>query len=203
MTYIKAYHAEQEFSTAERCTINELSNHIDDNDCSIAKAMVLPGISTQLHALNNTIERYIILEADEAYVEINYSPPEKVNRFDIVTIPAGLSQKITNYSDTKLIFLCICTPRFKQADYTIVNESIIEYAPVSCELHSDLELAIIEKQSVLISYDHPDSSKPVSVPLYPHNIIIRNLQDQSVEFLLATDNSGKQLELRLDFIQIA
>jgi mannose-6-phosphate isomerase-like protein (cupin superfamily) len=36
---------------------------------------------------------------------------------DVVTIPAGVSQRIHNVGDTDLIFLCVCTPRFDAGGY--------------------------------------------------------------------------------------
>lgn len=116
MSYVKPYQAEQQFTTEERCTINELLNYSDDQQCSIAKASVAPGISTQLHAVKNTIERYIILQG-EGKVFINHSRAEKVGYLDVVSIPAGVPQKITNCGPEDLIFLCICTPRFEQKNY--------------------------------------------------------------------------------------
>jgi mannose-6-phosphate isomerase-like protein (cupin superfamily) len=116
MSYVKKYQAEKQFTTPERCTINELLNQASDTDCSIAKASVAPGVTTQLHAVKNTIERYIILEG-EAKVVINHSPAEHVGYLDIVTIPAGQSQKITNCGQSELIFLCVCSPRFEQKNY--------------------------------------------------------------------------------------
>ena len=41
----------------------------------------------------------------------------KVDALDVVTIPAGQAQKITNTGTKSLVFLCICTPRFKQENY--------------------------------------------------------------------------------------
>lgn len=116
MSYIKPYQAEQQFTTSERCTINELFNHIDDDTCSIAKASVAPGVTTQLHAVKNTIERYVILEG-EGEVTINHSQAKTVSYLDVVTIPAGIPQKIKNCGQNELIFLCICTPRFEQKNY--------------------------------------------------------------------------------------
>ncbi len=116
MTFIKKYDPDKQFSTSERCDINELLNHIDDAACSIARASVAPGVCTQLHAVKNTVERYIILQG-QGKVFINYSPPEKVAYLDTITIPPGVSQKIENTGKTELIFLCICTPRFEQKNY--------------------------------------------------------------------------------------
>ena len=74
------------------------------------------GISTQLHAVKNTVERYIIIDG-EGEVEINHQAPIKVGALDVVTIPVGQPQKITNTGTKTLAFLCICTPRFKQENY--------------------------------------------------------------------------------------
>lgn len=116
MSYINKYNANNQFLTAERCTINELLNHSDDSDCSIARASVAPGVTTQLHAVRNTVERYIILEG-QGRVFINNGPAENVTHLDVVIIPSDTAQKIENHGDTELVFLCICTPRFEQKNY--------------------------------------------------------------------------------------
>ncbi len=116
MTYINQYDPQNQFSTAERCNINELLNNSHDNNYSIARASVAPGVTTQLHAVKNTTERYIILEG-QGRVFIDGALSEDVNHLDIVTIPAGVSQKIENCGHTELVFLCICTPRFEQKNY--------------------------------------------------------------------------------------
>ena len=116
MKYIYQYNDNNTFSTQERCRINELFNISDDKKCSIAQASVEIGISTQLHAVKKTVERYVILEG-EGEVEINHQNPVKVKVLDVVTIPQGQAQKITNTGTKTLIFLCICTPRFEQDNY--------------------------------------------------------------------------------------
>lgn len=116
MNNIYKYNKSLTFSTAERCDINELLNHPDDKDCSIAKAVVDIGVTTQLHALENTIERYVIIEG-QGEVEINHNPPIKVNSLDVVLIPSGQPQRIKNTGNKPLLFLCICTPRFKPENY--------------------------------------------------------------------------------------
>ncbi|MFL2546616.1 MAG: hypothetical protein ACJ0SL_04545 [Candidatus Rariloculaceae bacterium] len=52
---------ESEFYTPERCHILELSNSEADEGLSIAQARVEPGVTTALHRLNDTVERYYIL----------------------------------------------------------------------------------------------------------------------------------------------
>lgn len=116
MNYTNQYDPKNQFSTAERCAINELLNHSDDRNCSIARAAVAPGVTTQLHAVKNTVERYIVLEG-HGRVFINNGPAENVTYLDVVIIPPGAPQKIENCGDTELVFLCICTPRFEQKNY--------------------------------------------------------------------------------------
>jgi mannose-6-phosphate isomerase-like protein (cupin superfamily) len=50
-------------------------------------------------------------------VEIDGQAPAAVAAMDVVTIPAGASQRIRNTGDSDLIFLCICTPRFEGEKY--------------------------------------------------------------------------------------
>jgi mannose-6-phosphate isomerase-like protein (cupin superfamily) len=110
------YVPQSEFLTPERCYITELSNSDRDEACSVALARVRPGVTTQLHAIEASVERYVIVEG-EGMVEIDGTAPECVRRFDIVHIPAGVSQRITNAAQEDLLLLCICTPRFKPAKY--------------------------------------------------------------------------------------
>lgn len=116
MTDIYYYRPEKQFSTAERCDINELLNQPDSADCSIARASVAPGICTQLHAVKETIERYVILQG-QGRVFIDHQPAVAVQHLDVVNIPAGAAQKIENTGTDELIFLCICTPRFEAHNY--------------------------------------------------------------------------------------
>ena len=114
--YLYTYDDDTTFSTDERCDINELFNTDNDETCSIARATVDVGLSTQLHAVKYTIERYVILQG-QGEVEINHQPVRQVNHLDVVNIKAGQAQKITNTGTEPLVFLCICTPRFKPENY--------------------------------------------------------------------------------------
>jgi len=113
---VSKYYPESEFYTPERCYIVELHNCEEDESCSIARARVSPGVRTQLHALRGIDERYLILEG-EGSVEIGGGPHVPVTMFDTVAIPAGVSQRITNTGKSDLIFLCVCTPRFRPEAY--------------------------------------------------------------------------------------
>jgi mannose-6-phosphate isomerase-like protein (cupin superfamily) len=77
---------------------------------------VVPGVSTQLHGVSDTAERYVIIEGT-GEVEIGGEPPVGVQPMDVVTIPAGVSQRISNTGAGELVFLCICTPRFLRENY--------------------------------------------------------------------------------------
>ncbi len=113
---ISEYKPDSEFYTLERCHIIELHNHDEDKACSTARARVEPGVTTQLHVLKGISERYVILEG-EGRVEVGSSPPTAVRPLDVVNIPADVPQKITNTGEADLVFLCVCTPRFRPESY--------------------------------------------------------------------------------------
>jgi mannose-6-phosphate isomerase-like protein (cupin superfamily) len=113
---ISRFRPDSEFYTPERCHIVEIHNGGDDEGCSIARARVKPGITTELHAVRQTIERYVILEG-EAEVEVGGAGPTWIKALDVVQIPAGASQRIRNTGTGDLIFLCVCTPRFRRENY--------------------------------------------------------------------------------------
>ena len=113
---IKKFNASSEYFFDEGCYITEISNSEDDPDLSIARARVEPGVTTKLHKLLNTIERYVILQG-EGLVELNGQVSQNVFLHDVVLIPPNCSQKITNTGASDLIFLAICTPRFEATSY--------------------------------------------------------------------------------------
>lgn len=103
-----------EFYIEEQCFIAEYENEPDG--LSLARARVKPGEKTRWHKLINTTERYIILEG-EGLVEVGEIGPTKVVPGDIVVIPPQVNQRITNTGQSDLLFLCLCTPGFKQSNY--------------------------------------------------------------------------------------
>jgi mannose-6-phosphate isomerase-like protein (cupin superfamily) len=109
-----------EFYTAERCHILKLSNAPGDPDCSIARARVEPGVTTRWHRLAGTTERYVLLEG-RGCVEIGDLPPQDVGPGDVVLIPPGCRQRIANRGKTDLVFLAICTPRFRSDSYEAIE----------------------------------------------------------------------------------
>ena len=105
-----------EILTQEGCWILESWNDPGDAAVSLARARVTPGITTQLHRLLGVEERYLII-AGTGLVKVGTRTPAKVGPGDIVAIPAGESQQITNDGKTDLIFYCVCTPRFTPGCY--------------------------------------------------------------------------------------
>ena len=102
-----------EFHTEERCYITELSNSERDPDASIARARVPVGITTRWHRLHGIAERYVILRG-AGRVEVERLGPQQVGEGDVVLIPPSCRQRITCLGDEDLVFLAICTPRFRQ-----------------------------------------------------------------------------------------
>ena len=105
-----------EFYTSERCFILESWNSPDDEGVSIARARVEPGVTTALHAVTGTIERYLIVSG-RGVVEIDTLAPSTVAPGDVVVIAPGRRQRITNAGDIDLVFYAICTPRFRPQAY--------------------------------------------------------------------------------------
>ena len=114
----KIYRAKEsdEFYIEERCHILELSNSEADPGLSIARARVEAGVTTALHSVIDTVERYVILSGN-GRVEVEGLEPTNVGQYDVVIIPRGATQRISNTAKSDLIFLAICTPRFEQESY--------------------------------------------------------------------------------------
>ncbi len=98
----------KEVSTPERCSISE---NYSSEEVSIAQARVKPGITTMAHHLNSVNEYYLIISG-EGQVDVGDLKPAKVSGGDMIIIPAGYSQRITNIGNTDLVFFCVCTPKF-------------------------------------------------------------------------------------------
>ncbi|HSD40132.1 MAG TPA: cupin domain-containing protein [Rhodocyclaceae bacterium] len=110
-----------EYFFGEGCYITEWSNSSDDTAASIARARVLPGVTTRWHSLNGITERYVIL-AGQGSVEVGTLPAMPVEVGDVVVIPAGVRQRIRNAGQADLVFLAVCTPRFVVEAYVDLEE---------------------------------------------------------------------------------
>jgi mannose-6-phosphate isomerase-like protein (cupin superfamily) len=105
-----------EFMTPEGCAILESWNAAADADVSIARATVASGVTTQPHRLRGIVERYLIV-AGTGRVRVGDTIEQEVRPGDVVIIPAGASQQISNTGVTDLVFYCICSPRFRPERY--------------------------------------------------------------------------------------
>ena len=110
-----------EFHTDEQCYIVETSNSPDDEDLSIARARVAPGVTTRWHCLHTSAERYVILSG-HGRVEVGELAPEDVSPGDVVLIPPGCRQRIANKGTDDLVFLALCTPPFQSEDYVDLED---------------------------------------------------------------------------------
>jgi mannose-6-phosphate isomerase-like protein (cupin superfamily) len=100
----------KEFWIRERCYIREIVNTPRVREFSLAETRVEPGVTTELHKLG-VKEWYVILHGT-GIVEVDRQPGHEVVPGDIVEIPAGAAQRISNTGDADLVFQCICVPRF-------------------------------------------------------------------------------------------
>ena len=106
----------EEFYTDEKCYIKELLNGDEDPEMSFALARVEPGVTTVLHSLRGTSERYIVI-AGMGKMEVGGLSPVVVSTGDLILIPPDTPQRITNIGTGDLIFCCICAPRFEPSIY--------------------------------------------------------------------------------------
>lgn len=118
---IRQFDASAEYYFEEGCYINELSNTADDPAVSIAQARVKPGVVTRWHRLRDTAERYVILSG-EGRVEAGDLPPQEVRAGAVVVIPPLCRQRIANIGKDDLVFLAICSPRFRPEIYEDLDE---------------------------------------------------------------------------------
>jgi mannose-6-phosphate isomerase-like protein (cupin superfamily) len=107
-----------EYLTPEHCFIAE---NYSSSEVSIARARVKAGVTTLAHHLRDVKEIYVVTSG-KGKVSVGNLQPVDVAVGDVVVIPAGVSQKITNIGSTDLVFYCICTPKFTEACYC--NEEI-------------------------------------------------------------------------------
>ncbi len=110
------FDAGSEYWFGERCYINELANGPEDPDVSIARARVEPGVTTAWHSLSAVTERYVI-QSGSGSVEVGQLAPQQVGAGDVVIIPPGCRQRISNNGGEDLVFLAICSPRFTPDAY--------------------------------------------------------------------------------------
>lgn len=118
MPHPNIYHTtpETEFYTPERCHITEIFNRQPNPEASLAQARVEAGVTTVNHLLRGTAEWYYILSG-QGEMFLNGVSVGPVLPGTVVHIPADTPQYIRNSGREELVFLCVCTPRFREEAY--------------------------------------------------------------------------------------
>lgn len=110
-----------EYYFEEGCHILELLNDPADPDLSIARARVPAGVTTRWHSLEGTVERYLI-QSGVGCVEVGNAPARTVGPGHVVLIRPGERQRIHNPGPGALVFLAICSPRFRPERYVDIED---------------------------------------------------------------------------------
>lgn len=112
-----------EFIAGDNCRLREVL-HPDKTDLalrySLAHAVVAPGQTTWLHALN-TSEVYYILSG-EGSMRID-GEQATVRSGDTIYIPPRAKQQITNTGVRDLFFLCIVDPAWRIEDEVVLENN--------------------------------------------------------------------------------
>lgn len=114
-SFVKGRSTREETWTGERCFITELLNESAIPEVSLARCRVPSGTATQFHALS--VNEWYVIADGSGLMELGAEDPFEVGPGDIIAIPAGTTQRITNTGDTDLLFQCVCIPRFTQNCY--------------------------------------------------------------------------------------
>jgi len=99
-----------EFPTRERVFITERLNDPAVPGLSLADARVEAGVTTELHRL--TVDEWYVIERGSGLMAVGGGELFEVGPGDIIVIPAGTAQHITNTAGDDLRFQCVCAPRF-------------------------------------------------------------------------------------------
>ena len=103
------------FYIEERCFIIDSSDPSDPL-MSITIARVEPGVTTAFHYLEGIDERHLAISG-KGVMEVGDLKPQEIRSGDIVYIPAGVRQRVSNTGSEDLLFYCICTPPFDEKRY--------------------------------------------------------------------------------------
>lgn len=79
--------------------------------------------------------------------------------------------------------------------WQVIMDNDTTYHPVSCDLHSELELSIMHGKRLQMQINN--HGKELIVTILPIDIVSRKGEG---EFLLATDDCGQKTAIRLDTI---
>jgi len=116
---IRSDQATVETTTRERCHIREILNHSRVPGASLARCRVEPGVTTELHRL--AVDEWYVVELGQGLMEVGDRAPFDIGPGDVVEIPAGTPQRVTNTGSGDLVFQCLCLPRFRPECYTALE----------------------------------------------------------------------------------
>ncbi|MCK5832176.1 cupin domain-containing protein [bacterium] len=110
------------FITKDKSEIREIMSPANSNieRQSLAEAIVYPGDSTIIHIHKTSEEIYYILEG-KGLMEIN-NEQQPVKKGDAIANLPGVPHRIKNTSNTPLVFLCMCTPRYTHEDTVLLEK---------------------------------------------------------------------------------
>jgi mannose-6-phosphate isomerase-like protein (cupin superfamily) len=106
--------------TEEGCYIREIVNRDDQPACSLARARVPAGATTQLHSLS--VREWYILLSGNGIATVGSSNDIRASAGDVIEIPPGEPQRIHNPGPGDLIFECLCIPRFTPDCYESLED---------------------------------------------------------------------------------
>jgi mannose-6-phosphate isomerase-like protein (cupin superfamily) len=64
-------------------------------------------------------------------VEVGDLPPRAVGAGDVVLIPPGCRQRITCLGEEELVFLAVCSPRFRPEAYEDMDPAPLQAGPTA------------------------------------------------------------------------
>ncbi|NVK11382.1 MAG: cupin domain-containing protein [Gammaproteobacteria bacterium] len=113
-----------EYFFKEGCYILEWYNRDDDEAASLVRARVAAGMKTRWHRLAYTEERYVVVSG-QGMAELFLDG--RVQSFnlavgDSLRIPVDVPQRITNEGPEELVFMALCSPRFKAENYYDIED---------------------------------------------------------------------------------
>ena len=94
----------------ERCFVVELLNDPAYPQVSLCRCRVEPGVTTQLHRLS--VHEWYVVSEGKGMLELDGGEPFAISPGQTISIPPGMSQRVTNIGEQDLLFQCVCTPRF-------------------------------------------------------------------------------------------
>ena len=106
--------------TRERCYIRELINAESIPEFSLADSRVEPGVVTEMHSLS--VREWYYIKEGNGLMEVGGAAPIEVAAGDMVEIPAGVPQRITNTGMHDLLLQCVCLPRFTPECYRSLEQ---------------------------------------------------------------------------------